>query len=188
MVRFWQENLRQQQEALKAKVILFWQARFAPRYAGLQASEQRLLLIAAVVLPLILFIFGLVLPVFDKHRLLQEDVSNIALELQQAKQLAALVLVQPQSSSHTAKNSNQLLTLVDQLAREAGVRRFMTRLRPQQIMGKQGRLQAQMKAVPYAKVLIFIGALADNNLALPTLKIQAVSPGVVHVQAVIVSL
>jgi len=185
MLSAFKANLRSQQEALQIKVMAAWNQYAAPRYDALQPSEQRIIKVAGVVLPLMLLIFGVFLPVSDKHAVLQEDVQQLASNLQEAKVLAALIAQNPQQTQSKGSDSNQMLTLVDKLARESGVRSFMTRLRPQQIMGQQGRLQAQMKSVPYDKLVVFLAALAKHHLPTSSIKIQAATPGVVHVQAVI---
>ncbi|MDQ6989758.1 MAG: type II secretion system protein GspM [Mariprofundaceae bacterium] len=188
MVLTWaalKENWAQQYAALSDKVTLLWEDKAAPHYHALQASEQRIIKLAAVLLPLMILIFGVFLPAADQHQRWLQDVSKISADLESAQALASQIASNPAAGKNAASNSNQMLTEVDKLARETGVRSFMTRLRPQQVMGAAGRLQVQIKAVPYTKLVAFLAALAQHQLPIQSMKIQVAGEGVVHVQAVL---
>jgi len=101
----------------------------------------------------------------------------------EANRLADVLELAPKQSS--ADPQGNTLTQVDKIARQTGIRAFITKLRPQQIMGGGSRLQTQLKEAPYAEVVLFLSALEKENLPISQLKIQAASIGHVNLQAVI---
>ncbi|OIP99004.1 MAG: hypothetical protein AUK35_08495 [Zetaproteobacteria bacterium CG2_30_46_52] len=172
-------------EQIRQQGLTFWENNVEPKYQALEQREQRIVLIAAIVLPIILFVFGLVMPILDKNKALQADITSYAAKLSEAQQLASTLAANPgQAESNSGSNSN-LLSQVDKLARSTNVRTFMTRLRPQQIMGGASTIQVQMKDVPYASVVAFISALEKANLSITNLKLQSASTGLVQAQVVI---
>jgi hypothetical protein len=84
-------------------------------------------------------------------------------------------------------NPLNLMTTVEQLARQGKVREFMTRIRPQPSLdSKSQSLMLQLKNVPYKMAISFIDAIAREQLGLSSIKIQAGnSSGLVHLQATI---
>ena len=164
------------------KLNNLWQQNFAPRYDALAESEQRIIKIAAIVLPMIIFIFGIVLPIADKNAALEQDVSSLSKQVFEANQLADQLEKQPQQQ---AGNNTNLLSQVDSLARQSGVRKFMTRLRPQPVISSKQQLQTQIKEAPYKQVVSFISKLENSGLNITRIKIQAVSTGIVNVRATI---
>ncbi|MDX8382799.1 MAG: type II secretion system protein GspM [Ghiorsea sp.] len=180
-----QQTMQHQRDALQQKVLQAWETHLAPKYHALEEREQYIVRLAAILLPLIIFVFGMLLPAADKNTQLHAEIKAFSSQVAEAEQLAKQLAAQPQNQSKGNPSSNNMLTQVDNLARKTGVRSFMTRLRPQQVMGSKPRLQAQIKNAPYAKVASFLTALANNNLPVSQIKIQAVSPGLVHVQTLI---
>jgi len=174
--------LQQQWSALQNKAFQTWDTKLAPRYEALEEREQKIVRLAAIVLPIILFVFGIFLPVFDKNKALQAEITALAIQVQEANQLADLLASSPQL---TNKSNANILSQVDTLARQTGVRTFMTRLRPQQLLGGGQSLQAQIKDAPYSKVADFLALLEKNGLPIDQLKIESSSEGQVHMQAVI---
>lgn len=164
------------------KLSGIWQQTFAPRYDALAESEQRIIKIAAILLPLIIFTFGIVLPIADKNSALKQDVSSLSAQVLEANQLADQLEKQPKQQA--GKNTN-LLSQVDSLARQSGVRTFMTRLRPQPVISGKQQLQTQIKNAPYKKIVAFISKLEKSGLNITRIKIQAASAGIVNVQATI---
>lgn len=159
-----------------------WQNSFALRYDALAESEQRIIKIAAIVLPIIIFIFGIVLPILDKNTALQQDTSRLSAQVFEANQLADQLEKQPKQ---TGSQSTNLLSQVDSLARQSGVRKFMTRLRPQPVISGKQQLQTQIKNAPYKDIAAFISKLEKSGLNITRIKIQAVSASIVNVQATI---
>jgi len=180
-----QQQWQQQKIALQSKALKAWQTHVEPKYRALEDREQRIVLLAAIILPLTILIFGVLLPVADKNTKLHADIKAFSSQVAEAEQLADQLASNPKSQNASKPSGNNMLTQVDKIARQTGVRSFVTRLRPQQIMGKTTSLQAQIKNVPYDKVVAFLSELAQQQLPLSQIKIQAASPGLVHVQAVI---
>jgi type II secretory pathway component PulM len=174
-------SLQHHIDNLRLKLETLWDEKLAPHYDALGESEQRTVKIAATLLPLIIFIFGVVLPIMDTHKALQHDVTVLAQQVAEANQLADILASKPKQQGNA--NTNNILSDVDKLARQAGVRSYMTRLRPQQIMGAGQRLQTQIKNVPYQQLTRFIAMLEQNGYHFTTLKIQEAGAGVVHMQA-----
>ena len=167
---------------LKLKIESIWQQTFAPKYNALDDSEQRIVRIAAVLIPLILFVFGIVLPIMDKNTVLQHEISLLSKKVAEANQLADKITTKPKN---TKAGNGSILSQVDALARQTQVRNFMTRLRPQPLSNGKQKLQTQIKDAPYKDIAAFIVALEQAGLSLSQVKIQKTKPGFVHMQAVI---
>ncbi|MDX8407963.1 MAG: type II secretion system protein GspM [Mariprofundaceae bacterium] len=175
------------------EILLPWQARLRalfeaevlPRYQQLEVREQRLVLAAAILLPLLLLIFGVILPIQDKQRALRADLVALQHQAAEAQQLASSI--RQQGVSGKPRSSVNVLAAVERLARQFKLRQSMTRIRPQPVAeGRKQRLMLQMKNAPYEQVVRFTQALAGEHLGLNSLKIQqGKSPGLVHIQAVI---
>ena len=165
------------------KIAELWQKSLAPRYEALNDSERRIVRIAAIAIPLIVFVFGIVLPVLDKNTALQHELQQTAKQVQEADMLADILAKQPKSQA--GKSNKNILSQVDSIARQTHVRTFMTRLRPQPSMNGKQQLQTQNKNAPYKDVAAFIAALEKAGFTMSSLKIQAVNPGYVHMQATI---
>ncbi len=162
------------------------EAEWLPRYQQLDRREQRLLLGAAVLLPILIVVFGLILPMQDSQQALRADLSRVEKQAVEAEQLAHYLIKHP-AHKQNAANSGHLLTTVEQLARKTGVRQYMTRLKPQNSPdGASQRLMIRMKDVPYDATLRWVDALAKAHAGLKSLKIQATDkPGYIHVRAML---
>jgi len=167
---------------LQHKTSELWQTHFAPRYHALNDSEQRIVRIAAIFVPIIIFVFGVVFPISDTNTRLKNDINAVALKVAEANQLADALVTQPKTEGQVNGN---ILSVVDNLARQTGVRSFMTRLRPQPLSQGKQQLQSQIKDAPYQNVVEFIFILEQKGLSLSQVKIQTTKPGFVHMQAMI---
>ena len=168
---------------LKEKAVQIWESTLAPRYNALEESEQRILRIAAIALPLILFVFGLLLPVADNNKALRVGLASIASQAAQADHLADILAANP--AGNNADTQGTPLTRVDKIARQTDIHSFMTKLRPQPGIGNDVGLQIQLKEAPYPKVTTFISTLERSGLAVTQLRMYEASNGHVHLQAVI---
>ncbi len=173
-------------------VFLPWQARLSslleaevlPRYRQLAIREQRLVLTASLMLPLMFVIFALILPIQDKQHALRGELASLQKRAAEAQKLAALLV--RQGGPKAAKPVN-ILAAVERLASKFKLRKTMTRIRPQPVSAGQGQsLILQMKNAPYDQVIRFIYTLVEEHLDLNSMKIQqGKSAGLVHVQMVI---
>ncbi|MDQ6968866.1 MAG: type II secretion system protein GspM [Mariprofundaceae bacterium] len=163
------------------RLYVLYEQKILPYYQGLMEREKRLALGAAVILPLMLLIFAIILPLQDARMQKQGTLAELKLQVQEAEALA--VQLQKQGSSVKPANS---MTLVDQIARQVKVREFMTRLRPQMGQGSKQRLLIQLRDAPYDKSVRFFDALSKQGLTLLQAKFQqAKQAGYIHVQAVV---
>jgi len=164
----------------------YWQPlieqKWTPYYQSLMEREQRILLFASVVLPVILFVFVIILPLNDA-----QNSKKIALQTLQKKVAEAEVLaVRLQNKGAVQARKESTMSMVDKTARKTQVRKFMTRLRPQ--IGDHGRqrLLIQMRNTPYDKTVMFLDSLSKRGLSLIQVKLQqAEKQGFIHVQAVV---
>jgi len=152
-----------------------------PYYQSLAERERRLLLFAAVVLSIMLLVFAIILPLNAARHGKELVLVSLQQQVYEAETLAERLQsqggVQPRGS---------VMSVVDQLARVAQVRQFMTRLRPQPSGNGGQRLLIQMRDAPYDKTILFFKALSKKHLSLLQVKLQqAEQQGYVHVQAVI---
>ena len=160
-----------------------WQQYLAPRYEVLAEREQRLLLFAAIVLPLMLLIFGLVLPVQDALHAKQHALAQMQTQAEEAEQLANRV----QQQGSQVRVSGSIMTIVDQVARAQKVRSFISSMRPQ-LGGDHPQLWIRMQKVPYDQALGFYRALNAQGIQIVQIKWQRTQhDGIVQVQAMVQS-
>ncbi|MDQ6970895.1 MAG: type II secretion system protein GspM [Mariprofundus sp.] len=162
------------------------QIHLMPRYQQLERSEQKILLLASIVLPLMIIVFGIMLPLQDKQHTLQQAVHIAQSQATEAKQLASYLNTHAKASRSNDKVES-LLTTVERLARQSKVRSFISRIKPQTSPNAtQQHLMLRLKNVPYAAALRFIHALAEQQLNLKSMKIQSTSAaGIVNLYAII---
>jgi len=162
------------------------QSRILPRYQQLGIREQRILLFAAVILPMAILIFGILLPMQDKQKALQTELASLQQQVETTEMLAKQ-LAESGTTGNQTKQQTPLLATVERLARLSKAREYMTRIRPQPSVGGTGqRLMLQLKNIPFDANVRFVDALAREHLGLNSMKIQAgSSAGLVHVQAMI---
>lgn len=153
------------------------ESRLVPWYQKLPERERYLLLTAAVVLPVILFVFGLWLPMKDdiqKNRELIPGLEQQYLEVQ--------VLANKLKKGGRRKNNQDLLTTIEQSAQTSHVRSFIVRLKPQPEREEKKRLQIRLQAVPYQSLIYFLYKLAQAGVGLERAKMLATAkPGRVDV-------
>lgn len=146
-----------------------WREQVLPWYQRLQTREQRLLLGSAIVLPLLLLVFGLWLPLRDKATAIEAAMPALQAELAEAQQLAARV----QKGEGKPAAQGDLLTRVDAAARASNVRQFITRIKPQPMATGQVAL-VQLRKAPYADTVRFFGQLAGQGVATDQARISDV--------------
>jgi len=162
------------------------EAAWLPRYQQLDNREQRLVLIAALLLPILIIIFGLMWPLKDRQDVLRTNLAAVEKRAVEAEQLAQYLIRHPHTGQ-SAGVTDHLLTTVEQLARKTGVRQYMTRIKPQASPdGSEQRLMISMKDAPYDATLRWVHALAGAHAGLKRLKIQAADvPGHIHVLVIL---
>jgi len=169
---------REQLGLWKQQLIDEWE----PRYRDLQPREQWVLKFAAVVVPLIVLVFGIILPLQHQHTAL---LKSVAYSMQQAQEAEALAQQLQQQPAQTAEPQQQgsLLSRVDQLVTGQGVRAFVTQMRPQSAMDGKQRLRLLLKDIPYQQVASLLLASDEAGLQAEQMKVQnSASEGYVQVQ------
>jgi len=157
-----------------------WQRHALPYYQQLAEREQRLVAWAAVLVPLMVLIFGMMLPLNDALQNKEKLLAGLQQQAQEAEQLAQQILKQG-----VKKPRGSIMTVVDQQARAQKVRPFITSLRPQ-LGGDKPRLWIQMHEAPYQESVKFYQALATQGIHIVQIKWQKTSKlGVVNVQTVV---
>jgi|GEM_PF-4789648 len=143
-----------------------WQAQLAPR-------EQQLLRMALIAVPLIVLIFGIVLPLKDRQVRLQKELAAIAAQAQEAEQLAERAL---QGGGVQARG--ELMPSVEQAAGEFELRDNIVRIKP--VAGSDNRLQLTLKDVPYNRLISFLTRLDGLGISVPQAALHArTTPGTV---------
>jgi len=155
-------------QPLLARVHRFWYEMMMPRYYDLQPREQRLVVAAAVLVPLIVVLFGMVLPAQDQRLAAEAQLAQLQDQLTLANQLAD----QLHQATATPVPTN-VLAEVEKLARDHAVRSFMTRIKPQTDLSGHQKLLLQMKHAPFDKVLRFIDGVINRGLVIEEVKLQA---------------
>ncbi|RMH50118.1 MAG: hypothetical protein D6682_07780 [Zetaproteobacteria bacterium] len=158
-----------------------WAERLEPRYRALQPREQRVVLLAVVALPVIVVIFGLLLPARDRLEAAQARVVQLQRQRIEAERLADRL-------RHAARRPapENALAAVEKLARDHGVRSAMTRIKPQADFSGRQTLLLQMRGAPFARVVPFLRGLIDGGLEILQAKLSATAvPGRVDVRLVV---
>ena len=165
----------------------YFESELLPRFQRLQQSEQRIVLIAAVILPLAILFFAIVMPANDRKLELQSEFQKLQMQADEAERLAKQLVVSGVSESGSGNIQGSLMTQVEQLTREHALRKYMTRIRPEpSLQGGSQRLMMQMKDAPYSECLKLLDVMARKGLQVINIKFQAVqSPGLVNLQMVI---
>jgi len=184
MIASLRERILAGAEPLWVPVQKWIQAELAPRYEQMEKREQRLVLTAACLLPVLLLVFLIIFPLQDRQKELRQSVTALQLQAMEADQLAQQLIASGGSKGTQPVN---VLSSVERIARESKVRQYMTRIRPQSTPDARGQqLMVQLKNAPYQDIVRFVDALAREKLELNSMKIQAgESAGLTHVQAVI---
>ncbi len=164
--------------AVRERLIRLWRDGCLPWYAERSEQEQRLLLLAAIILPLTIMVFGILLPIHDRIAELQKSLPAKAQQAAEAEQLAVSL-----KEGKTARLQGSLLSNIERMSNQAAVRSFMTHIRPEATGNGQERLMLQFKDVPYDKYIAFTYRLAEKGINILFVRIQAASAaGKVHVQ------
>jgi len=69
-------------------LIQRFEQEWLPRYQQLDNREQRLVLVAAVLLPVMIVLFGLILPLKDRHDALRENLVAVQSQAVEAEKMA----------------------------------------------------------------------------------------------------
>lgn len=157
-----------------------------PRYQQLESNEQKIIVFAAFVVPLMVIIFGIMLPLQDRQKVLQNELRQMQEQATEARQLANDIK-EYGTKLQSNDNSESLLIIVERLARQSEVRQFISRIKPQNSPNAgQQQLMLRLKKVPYTASLRFIHALAEHGLGLKSMKLQATKTlGLVNLYAMI---
>ncbi len=158
------------------------QEEWGSRYAALQAREQSMIKIAAILLPCIVVWFGVVLPLQDKKDALQTHVATLTVQAVDAERFSAL-LQQQKAITKPQAATGSLLSQMDALANAQGVRQYVTQMRPQSGMDGKQRLRLMMKKIPYAQAVGFLLAMDQQQIVVKKMKLQQdTSSGYVQLQ------
>lgn len=159
-------------QPIRLQLRELWVTHLQPRYDGLSARERLIVQFAVFVLPVMLLVFGVLLPLHDTKLAMQQELEKTITQANQVKVLAAQVESQGGSQVQDQASGNAL-ALVEKLARQTKVREFMTHIRPRPALDGKQRLQLQMKAVQYIDVIQFLDALAQHHLNIDSASISA---------------
>jgi len=146
-----------------------WQEEMLPRYRRLSPREQRLLIFTTIALPVLLFVYGIWLPVTDRIHALRDAMPVLQDQLHEAQTLADRL----QQGERRPAGKRNALALVQQAAQASGVRQYITRIKPQPGMGGGQRLLIRLHQAPYPNLVRFLDLLAKDGLALGRSKLLA---------------
>ncbi len=146
-----------------------WQEEMLPRYRRLSPREQRLLIFTAIALPVLLFVYGVWLPVMDKVHSLEKVLPTLQGELREAQVLADRL----QKGGHKAIGKHNALAMVEQAAKASDVRQYITRIKPQPSLGGGQKLLIRIHQAPYPNLVKFMGLLAKDGVDLGRTKLLA---------------
>jgi len=179
-------DTRSQIEALRQRIAVQCEMHLLSRYQQLDTREQHLVLVAAVLLPLMLIVFGLLLPLQDRQLALRAELAQVQAQAAEATALAQYLSQHAGERKRGGAASENLLSVVDRIARQTHIRSFMTRIKPNNSPDGHEQLMLRMKDAPFDAALRFIHALVSHHLGLEMLKLQkGNTSGHVHIRAII---
>lgn len=136
------------------------------RWHGLQASEQQLLRVGAIILGLLLFYLLIVDPVYssrdDAEQRLRATNEAFSAAQQQAFDLKASL-----SNPGTA-DTGSLLAQIESSAQQAGLRNALKRLQP----SGNDQIQVSLEGASYAQVMQWLSNLNDQGVRAQQVDIQ----------------
>jgi len=161
------------------RITGIWRQTIVPYYERLARREQRLLVAAAVIVPLLVYLFALLLPVHDKSVRLQRDLPSLTAQLAEAERLADQL-----HRNGRKVMRGDLLHVVEAVAAATEVRDSISRMKPQD--GESGRqlLLVSLRKVPYPHLVRFLAALGDKGVGLDEARLMKSSNGVLDVELV----
>ncbi len=163
-------------QAWLARARELWAQRALPWWRGLQARERLVLMVAAVVLPLAMLVFGVMLPLQEHNARLHAELAAALNDAAEAERLAALIVGQG-----GARQRVDLLAEAERLARQAKLREAMSRIRPQPAADGGQRLLIEFRDAPWPALVRFARLLADAGIGVDVLRVQrGASSGHVH--------
>ena len=166
-------------ERLRDAWLARWREEVAPRIERLAPRERRLLALVAMLLPALIFIFGIWLPVRDSIAELEHALPAQRAALAEAKTLAGKLSARKAGGQIRAKKLD-VLEVVQRAAKETGVRQHITRIKPEPDAGGGQRLLVRVHLAPYPKLVRFLGALARAGAPLNRARLLATDkPGIV---------
>jgi len=155
------------------RVTAILQQHLLPRYQQLQQREQRLLLATAIVLPLLILVFGVWLPLRDEAAAIRAAMPALQAQLAEANLLAGKVTAGGTAGGAKTAAQGDLLTRVDTAARTGNIRQFITRIKPQPGLSGQSVL-VQLRKAPYADSVRFLAAMAGQGVGSERAKLSDV--------------
>lgn len=164
---FNQQAVFAQLAAIKLRV----QEQWGPRYAALQPREQLIVKVGAVILPCIILLFGIILPLQDKQSMLQGNVTALLKQAHEAE-LLATTLQQHTVQTGPKPATGSLLSQMDVLASDLGLRSHVTQMRPQSSMDGKPRLRVLMKSIRYEEAADLLLAIDRTGLTVQQMKMQ----------------
>ena len=169
MADTWRERLR---EVMAERV--------APRWGALEARERRVIVGGVALLLPVMLVFGVFLPLHDANQRLRRELPALQAQAEEAERLARLVARGGRKAA-----GGDVLSTVERLAREAGVRERLTRIQP--LPGGDGRsLMLAFRDMPYPALPRFVQRLAEAGVGLVEMRVQrAGAPGRVHARLVV---
>ncbi|MDX8402484.1 MAG: type II secretion system protein GspM [Mariprofundaceae bacterium] len=175
--RAWVERVRRELAGRLAREL-------GPRWQALQPRERALLLAAGWLLPVAGIVFSVMLPLHDANRSLRAEAVKIEQAAAEAERLASIAVASG-AKGGVVEAGQDLLAVVERLARKTGVRTAMSRIRPQPATEGQALL-VEFRSVSWASLLRFVDGLAQRGVDLGEMRVQqAASGGRVHARAVI---
>jgi len=144
-----------------------WQEDILPRYQRLSPREQRFLIFTVIALPILLFVYGVWLPVTDRIHALERAMPALQDQLREAQTLADRL----QQGGHKTAGNRNALAIVEQAAKASGVRQYITRIKPQPGLGGGQRLLIRIHQAPYPNLVKFMDMLAKEGVALGRAKL-----------------
>ena len=136
------------------------------RWYGLQAREQRVLRVSAIILSLLLFYVLIIDPVYSGHvsaeQRLQSTREAFSVAQQQAFDLKASL------TTTQASKSGSLLTQVESSAQQEGLRGALKRMQP----SGNDQIQVSLEGASYQQIMQWLSTLHQQGVRAQRVDIQ----------------
>ncbi|MDQ6950534.1 MAG: type II secretion system protein GspM [Mariprofundales bacterium] len=159
-------------------ILLRVKMQFLPYYQRLSAREQYLLIVVAIVLPALLFVMGVWQPVVDQINTLEGALPKLQGQLHEAQRLADRLQTLGRGGSGTAAMPSNALESIEQAAAMSGIRKNITRIKPDIGMGGAQRMRIIIHSAPYPVMIKFLFHLIQKGIILAKVQMVATdTPG-----------
>lgn len=135
----------------------------------LSTRERRILQLALVLIPVVLFVMKVWIPITDRIEAIRHELPKLQAQAREAQQLADRL----QKGLVKGRTSGDMITIVEKAAVESGARSHIKRIHPKVGMDARERLEIVLENVPYPVLIRFLANIQDRGGEVMGAKLRA---------------